>query len=768
MVEEPLAFTDEERAILPALPMIYVAWADGELTADELAMLHERLPVDPAMVAEWLNPDKPPSAEQLQDLLERLRHAVQHLGVTSMTKRGLASLGLEMARQDPGGDAAQWAQPDVLNALGSVETALGLYTREASSVFFQSDLTLPDVAASEDADFSIAALQSLLDGPQAEWKNRVRAMLKDPLFRHPTEIHSSEYRERTLQWCQEIARRGLTETLMPAARGEHPDMGGFLATMETLALFDLSLLVKFGVQFGLFGCSVVFLGDDAQKAEIVPKAMSLELPGCFAMTERGHGSNVRELQTTATFDSETDEFVIDTPTAMDGKEWIGNAAAHGQMATVFAQLHIGDAEYGVHAFLVPIRRPDGSPMPRVRIADNGHKMGLNGVDNGRLWFDQVRIPRKNLLSRFATVDEAGHYESPIASPSKRFFTMLGALVGGRIGIAASAVSASKVALTIAIRYSSRRRQFGPAPGNEVPILTYPTQQRRLMPRLAQTFALHFAVNSLLEEFEAAVKADEEMREIEASAAALKAAASWHCTDTVQACREACGGQGYSSINRFAALKADSDIFTTFEGDNIVLMQLVAKALLGRFRSQFSDPSPLAMVRQVARLAATQISEKNPFIKRYASSEHLRDGAFHRDLFAAREEEQTVTVARGFSRSLSDGKEPFDALNEWQLRMVQLAHAHIDRMVHDRFRDVVEACEEPALKATLNDLCDLYALSRIEADRGWLMENGYLEAAKSRAVTAEVDKLCAELVDRSLALVNAFAIPEPALAAPIAL
>ena len=156
------------------------------------------------------------------------------------------------------------------------------------------------------------------------------------------------------------------------------------------------------------------------------------------------------------YDAATGEFVIDTPRNLARKEWIGNAANHGQVATVFAQLQIphtdasGAAEmesYGVHAFLVPIRSADGCPMPRVRIQDGGEKMGLNGVDNGRLWFDQVRIPRDNLLDRFASVSEDGVYESPIPSEGRRFFTMLSTLVGGRIAVGSGGNSAAKVGRT---------------------------------------------------------------------------------------------------------------------------------------------------------------------------------------------------------------------------------------------------------------------------------------------------------------------------------
>ena len=719
----------------------------------------------------WLDPSRPPSATALAGLLQRLRAATAEAGLGAKDRRSLAALGQDVARLTPG-TAGAWDRPEATAALTALEQTLGLYGSELSARFFApppEDGAASAAVLVAEAPFSVEALSALLDGPHAAWKARVREVLADPLFRHPGEIGSAAYRELVLTWCRELARRGLTGSLLPAADGLPPDLGGFVATFETLALFDLSLLVKFGVQFGLFGCSVLFLGSEAQRRQYLGDILSLRLPGCFAMTERGHGSNVRGLETTATYDPEQDGFVIDTPHGLAGKEWIGNAALHGQVATVFAQLRVGEEEHGVHAFLVPIRRPDGQPMPRVRIADCGHKMGLNGVDNGRLWFDQVRVPRDALLSRFAQVEADGTYKSPIASASRRFFTMLGALVGGRVSVAAASVSVSKSALTIALRYAARRRQFGPTPTEEVPILRYPIVQERLLTRLAATYALHFAIAALTQEFAGAVERHEEdMRELEARAAGLKALASWHCTDTVQVCRESCGGQGYAAINRFADLKADSDVFATFEGDNTVLLQLVARAVLGSFRARFSDPSPLAVLRQLGLLAATTFAEKNPIIKRWSASEHLRDGAFHRDIFAAREAEQAREVAQGIKRELDAGVEPFEAINRWQVQSIALARAHVERLTHDRFRDVVEGCPDPALQATLNDLCDLYALSRLAAERGWLLERGYLTAAKSQRVVAEVGRLCAELAPRAGALVDAFAIPPAALGAPIAL
>ena len=105
-----------------------------------------------------------------------------------------------------------------------------------------------------------------------------------------------------------------------------------------------------------------------------------------------------------------------------------------------------------------------------------------------------------MLDRFAQVSSDGAYSSEIASPSKRFFTMLGTLVGGRVSVGAGALSAAKTALTIAVRYGLRRRQFGPAGQPETALLDYRTHQRRLLPRLATTYAIHFAIAHLARRF----------------------------------------------------------------------------------------------------------------------------------------------------------------------------------------------------------------------------------------------------------------------------
>jgi acyl-CoA oxidase len=272
----------------------------------------------------------------------------------------------------------------------------------------------------------------LLDGHYASVRAQIRAVLARPEFEPPTEISTEDYRRKVLEWARMLADEGLTAPGFPEEFGGHGEPGANVAAFETLALGDLSLVVKFGVQFGLWGGAVHQLGTRRHHERYLRQIATLELPGGFAMTETGHGSNVQHLETTATYDPANQEFVIHTPSEQARKEFIGNAARDGRMAVVFAQLIVGGESHGVHALVVPLRDDDGSLHPGVRIEDGGHKMGLNGVDNGLIWFDHVRVPREALLNRFAEVSPEGVYESPIENANKRFFTTIGTLVQGRV------------------------------------------------------------------------------------------------------------------------------------------------------------------------------------------------------------------------------------------------------------------------------------------------------------------------------------------------
>jgi acyl-CoA oxidase len=319
-------------------------------------------------------------------------------------------------------------------------------------------------------------------------------------------------------------------------------------------------------------------------------------------------------------------------------------------------------------------------------------------------------------------------------------------------------------LTIAIRYGDHRRQFGPEGGKEVPVLNYRQHQRRLMPLLANAYALHFALQYLTNRF--LERTDDDIQEIEALAAGLKSVATWNTTSTLQECRECCGGKGYLSENRIDALKNDSEIYTTFEGDNTVLMQLVAKSRLTEFKQEFSNMDLFGIFNYVAEQARTTLTERNPLIIRSTDEAHLLDSEFHLNAFKYRERNILTSAARRLKKHLDSGMDSFDAFNVCQNHLVQVSFAYIERIILEQFVERVQNTDDGGCKAILQKLCQLYALSQIDINKGWYLENGYMEGIKTKAIRKTLDQLCWEIRQDAVPLVEAFKIPDALLAAPI--
>ncbi|MDQ0284669.1 acyl-CoA dehydrogenase family protein [Rhodococcoides fascians] len=621
-------------------------------------------------------------------------------------------------------------------------------------------------------------LRNTLDGRWRDVKNEARKQLARDEFRPHYTPNTVIARTKALEQLKLLAAAGAADNGFKKEHGGTGDVGAAVTMIEMLAMSDLSLMVKAGVQWGLFGGAIENLGTERHHEAYVPNIINLELLGCFAMTETGHGSDVQSLETTATYDPKTDEFVINSPTPSSRKDYIGGAAETATVAAVFAQLiTAGPGEepegHGVHCFFVPLRDENGDDLPGVTTSDCQYKGGLPGVDNGRLMFDRVRIPRDNLLNKYADVSADGTYTSPIENPSRRFFTMLGTLIRGRVTVGGSAAAAARVALDIATRYALQRRQFA-APGSdqEVLIMDYLVHQRRLFPLIAKSYALQFAQNELVSKMHELQTADnpdaEEQRELESRAAGLKAANTWHATAAIQEAREACGGAGYLAENRLISLKADTDVFTTFEGDNHVLTQLVAKELLTAYADDVKSMSPVEWVKFAADMVGDRVVKRTAaqaimqtILDRRQDNEE-EGSLFNRGtqvkMFEDREEYLLSTVARRL-QSKSKESSSFDAFNAVQDHVLHAASAHIDRIIFEAFIAGIESCEDETTKDLLEEVCDLYALSVIEDDKAWFIEHRYLSTERSKAVTRAINERCRTLRPHAELLVDGFGVPE---------
>ena len=743
-----------EPELRPFLPLLYVAWADGDVDDGQRDTIRARVAATPWLkprlrlaIEAWLTTTTPPDAVSLA----RVRTAIVAAAHT-MSPEGLQSFSALAASLGAVDDVTRAVVDDLERELGVVPQALHLQRVQPVEDRFTSAMS-----------FAPSAVRALLDGRFAKERDRVRTFLEKPEHRAMYGVDKQRHREQVYAWLKELATDGFGALAYPGVTVDKSvGLGAFLVSFETLGYGDLSLVVKYGVQFGLWGGSVFFLGSPEQQQQYLPKVASLEAPGCFAMSEVGHGSNVADLETIVRWDADKKQFDLHTPRESARKDWAGNAALHAKFATVFAQLEVGDVRHGVHAFIVPIRDDAGATLPGIRIGDCGHKLGLNGVDNGRLWFDHIALPKEALLGRYASVDDDGVYRSPIESPNKRFFTMLGTLVGGRLGVAASGLSAAKVGLTIALRYATARRQFGGTSAPETLLLEYPSHQRRLLPHLAATYAFHFALDEVREQF-LAQKPDADTRELEAEVAGIKAGTTWHVTKTLQACREACGGQGYLSVNRIADLRADTDIFTTFEGDNTVLMQLLAKGLLTGFRQRFAEQG---VVRFAARYLRGQVALKNPIARRDDDENTMRDGAHQLQLLEFREATLLQSAARRVQQRIARKIDQTIAFNEVQEHLLALAAAHVETVSLRAFIAGVDKVSG-AERVVLDRLRQLHGLSLIERHADWFYENGVFEPVRGRVVRKLVPRLFAELLPDVVGLTTSFGIPDVCLAAPIA-
>ena len=756
--------------ILSVLPLFYIGWSDSVLSPSEMDMIHDQIQQldfltkeEKAYLIRYTDPLHPPSEATFKMWADTLKARAQDLDIH--TRRSLATLGLELAKSAVGvKEDGTWTAPKTKKAVLDIQASMGLEGEASADLMMAKIDEHFDRSVHEDESFDPKRLQEILDGEDKALKDRMRKLLRDPFFAYQEIRDKEAYRQLILEQVKALGTQGLGAYAFPKKYGGGERKGEHITVFEMLAYGDLSRLIKFGVQFGLFGGAVYGLGTERHHRKYVEALGKAELLGCFAMTETGHGSNVKGLETTATYDSKTKEILIHSPSYASGKEYIGNAM-HSTMSATFAQLIVDGKNHGVHCILVPLRDAKGALLPGIKVEDCGYKMGLNGVDNGRIWYNQVRVPKENLLNRFGDINEEGQYFSSIKNPNKRFFTMLGALVAGRVCVGLASVNTSKSALTIAIKYAMKRRQFAPQDGEpELLIMDYPSHQRRLLPLLSKTYAYYFALDDLSKEF---AQADEDqMRAIETKAAGLKAMASWHATESIQESREACGGKGYLSENRLADLKADTDIFTTFEGDNYVLLQLVAKGLLTEFKQSFHDEGFRAVIRYLSERVSQTVATYNPVYTRNTNAEHLLDRDFHKHAFRYREKKLLITLSERMQDYLKKRIKPFDAFLKCQTHMVELAKAYVERLALKSSISRLEALEEGPEKIILSKVIDLFALSVFEENKGWYLESGYVEGVKTKAIRRMINKLCAELKTESIGLVEAFGIPDELLGAEI--
>lgn len=744
--------------VLQYIPFFYIIWSDDLLSLSEIEVITKSINEDPTVTPEdqkqllsWLDRNTPPSNDELKKWKQVISNSNVKLIESETYPLSAFSQKLVCTYMD---------DCPFNNQLKHIEVNLGIQPNHYNHLF---DVEVVQEKSSHYYDAE--AIDSILKGVFFEKIDRFREDLRHPIFKWQLYTTKEEFRQKILEQLTVLANKGYGAMAYPIAYGGIGDLNSYASIFEHLMYVHGSLAVKFGVQFGLFGGSIQKLGTKKHHDAYLKAAGEAKLLGCFAMTETRHGSNVRGVRTTATYDKETDRIVINTPGKNDNKEYIGNAL-HCSMASVFAKLIVNGKNEGVHAVLVAIRNKKHELTEGVTVEDNGYKLGLNGVDNGKIWFKQVPVARENLLDKYGEIREDGTYFSNIKNPNKRFFTMLGTLVGGRICVARGALGGAKMALAISVKYALMRRQFNDnVKIQEDLIMDYPLHQLRLTPAIAKAYVYHFTLTELMKEYSDESITDK--RKIETQVAGLKAVITWFANDTIQECREACGGKGYLLENRIANLKGDVDIFTTFEGDNTILMQLAAKGILSDFRAEFNSPGFMTVLKLLGSQLADKLGAVNPIYTNKVDKDHLYNPKFHKHAFNYRTRRLTYTLAMRIRDYIKKGIPSYQAFLKVQTHLLALGKAYSCELAYTIFTDANQGIADEKYRLLFGKIGTLYALHEIRQDASWYLEQGYLGNGKSKAIRQRVERLCTEFRPHIEVLVDGFGIPGHCMSAPIA-
>ncbi|KAJ3379045.1 fatty-acyl coenzyme A oxidase [Lobulomyces angularis] len=631
--------------------------------------------------------------------------------------------------------------------------------------------------------FNVRELTYLLDGGKQNTELRENIMLslqRDPVF-DISDYHDLDLqtiREKTMQKVRRMAFY-LSQEPVPVSH----------VRMQLLSLLDPGAWTRVGVHYGLFFNTVRGQATPEQFGYWVAKgAIALNgVTGCFAMTELGHGSNVAGLETTATYDEASDEFIIHTPTLTATKWWIGGAAQTANHAVVFAQLIVKGKKFGVKSFVVQLRDKDFRLLPGVVIGDIGAKMGRHGTDNGWIQFTYLRIPRSHMLMKHTKV----HRDGTVIEPPLQQLAY-GALINGRVSMVVDSGNVSKKALTVALRYAAVRRQFGGSENEpETKLLDYIIHQHRLIPLVAQTFAMHFTgveVNSIYEDLmtemeclrpgDANAKAVlENLRDVHGTSAGLKAFCTWMCLKIIDECRQSLGGHGYSAYTGLSSLYSDFAVQCTWcdiiyitlviidfknrEGDNTILTLQAGRYLIGCYRDSkkgIKQPKGVSYLNNLAgslnKISNAKASEE------IASLESLGE-AF--DFVVAN---VVKNAGEHFESLKAKGLSDEQAYEECSSSRLLAAKLHSYGYLFHRFKDAVKKTIQPDLKSILEKLCLLYGLHTIQENSGSFLEYKYFNSTQIDWVRERVTFYCKLLRKDCIILTDSWNLSDHIINSPL--
>ncbi|XP_046531901.1 peroxisomal acyl-coenzyme A oxidase 1 isoform X3 [Equus quagga] len=469
------------------------------------------------------------------------------------------------------------------------------------------------------------------------------------------------------------------------------------------------------LHLGMFLPTLLHQATKEQQERFFIPAWNLEMIGTYAQTEMGHGTHLRGLETTATYDPETQEFILNSPTVTSIKWWPGG---------------------------------------RITVGDIGPKFGYDEMDNGYLKMDNYRIPRENMLMKYAQVKPDGTYVKPVSNK-----LTYGTMVFVRSFLVGEAARSLSKACTIAIRYSAVRHQSEIKPGEPEPqILDFQTQQYKLFPLLATAYAFQFVGAYMKETYlrinEGIGQGDlSELPELHALTAGLKAFTSWTSNAAIEACRMACGGHGYSHCSGLPNIYVTFTATCTFEGENTVMMLQTARFLMKSYDQVHSGKLVCGMVSYLNDLPSQRIQPQQVAV--WPSVVDINSPDSLTEAYKLRAARLVEIAAKNLQTEVFHRKSKEVAWNLTSVDLVRASEAHCHYVVVKLFAEKLLTIQDKSVQAVLRNLCLLYSLYGISQNAGDFLQGSIMTESQITQVHQRVKELLTAIRPDAVALVDAF-------------
>ena len=533
-----------------------------------------------------------------------------------------------------------------------------------------------------------------------------------------------------------------------------------------IAEYLVDEMSPFHLQHTMFATSVREQSNDEQKAHWLPKVEEWEIIGAYGQTEMGHGSNVRGLELQAKWDPTSKEFILHSPTLTASKWWNGALGRTANHAIVVAQLMLPDGKageyksHGPHQFITQIRdMKTHKPLEGVVIGDIGPKYGYTSMDNGYMLFNNFRIPHSALLAKYSGVDEgSGAYKKP-DNPA----TVYGSLTFVRAQIIMHARLILARAVTVAVRYTSIRRQFQDRDSRdpnapEMSVLDYPTVQIRILPLLATTFALHYTGEAMYKLYYSTRKSIEtsgdfsRLAEMHATSSGLKSLCTTLAADGIETCRRAMGGHGFGGGSGIIPLNNDYLSKPTVEGDNWMITQQTASYLIKRMTETVKKPTlqPSDPI-DIQYWHFMRNKKSHSAFKILDSEKELVEAFQHRASYLAYQVYQARIAEKKSWTSL-------------MISLHRLSRAHSESLLVLNFYNAIFTSQsDPPLDVStielMKRLFQLFALFTLDLSASEFLLSGAISTDHLSAITSRIQFLMTDIRPYAVRLVDAWSMPD---------